>query len=813
MRMNRRNFIQLLVGGVAGLHVTPLPWKLTDDIAIWTQNWPWVPVPPEGRFSHVKSVCTLCGGGCGIEVRKVGDRAVKIEGRTDYPVNPGGICPVGMGALQLLYNHDIRFTGPMKRVGPRGAGQFIEISWEEAIGILAGRISGLRKERRSEALAAVDGNPESSSTAVLIARLMEAVGSPNYLRPPSLDDTYRMTNLLMQGNTGPMAYDLENADFLLSFGAGLLEGWGAPGRVLNAWNMWHAEPLKEKVKIVQIESRASNTASKADQWVAPKPGTEAALALGLAHVIIKEGLYDRDFTENYAFGFNDCPGPDGRMHTGFKNLVLNEYAPSRVAAVTGVPADQIATLAGDFATAKAPVALYGKGKGTLNGSVYECMSIQALNALLGRINQPGGVLVQDGLPLASLPPLVHDPTALGGLRSRRLDRAGEKIYPFSHTVMEEFSKNVLEQGGVDTILISSSNPAYTLPDAEAFRDALVKIPFVVSFSPFRDETAAMADLVLPDHTALEKMDDVVWPMGLQYPLYGLAGPAVAPVYSTRNTGDVLLELARRIGGKVAEGFPWKDFEGVLKERAKGLYDSGPGLVRFDEAIPPWEMMTSRESRAADYTSFEDMWKKLKEGGLWYRPAAQYRTWGEIFKTRTGRFEFYSLEIHRALQRVKDPSRLGVAGSGDEACLPHFAEGNGKAERRGYPLQLVPYEIINLSSGWLPTPPHLTKTYDVHLLTRSDSFVEINPKTAGHLGVSAGDRVLLESPAGKAKVRVNLFEGAMPGMIYMPMGLGHTAYDEFLRERGADCNAVVEPWKDPLSGHPVWWDTPVKLTKL
>ena len=106
MEINRRHFIALLAGGAAGINLTPLPWKLTDDIAIWTQNWPWVPVPPKGEFSHVKSVCRLCPGGCGITVRKVDGRAVKIEGRTDYPVNPGGICPLGAVSYTHLRAHE-----------------------------------------------------------------------------------------------------------------------------------------------------------------------------------------------------------------------------------------------------------------------------------------------------------------------------------------------------------------------------------------------------------------------------------------------------------------------------------------------------------------------------------------------------------------------------------------------------------------------------------------------------------------------------------------------------------------------------------
>ena len=150
--MNRRNFVKLLIGGAVGTTLSPLPWKLIDDISIFSQNFPWVPVPPVGAFSNVKSVCGLCSGGCGIDVRKVDNRAVKIEARTDYPVNQGSICPIGMGGLQLLYNEQNRFTGPMKRIGPRGSGEFEETSWQEALHILSKRISGLRDRMKADIL-------------------------------------------------------------------------------------------------------------------------------------------------------------------------------------------------------------------------------------------------------------------------------------------------------------------------------------------------------------------------------------------------------------------------------------------------------------------------------------------------------------------------------------------------------------------------------------------------------------------------------------------------------------------------------------
>ena len=812
MKLTRRNFIASVVGGAVGIQITPLPWKFTDDVAIWTQNWPWVPVPPSGEFSEVSSVCTLCPGGCGISVRKVEERAVKIEGRTDYPVNPGGICPLGMGGLQLLYDESLRFTGPMKRVGMRGSGEFQRITWREALDIAGARIAALRKEGRPEAVAAVDGNGEGTTASLLIQRLMQAVGSPNYVRPASLSDTYRMGNILMQGRDAPIAYDLENSDLIVSFGCGLLEGWGAPGRVLNAWGMWHeGNPAKRKAKIVQVESRASNTASKADYWVAAKPGTEGALALGLAHVIIRSGRYDAGFLAEHAFGFDDWQSRDGVVHTGFKTLVLKNYAPEQVSRITGVRPDAIVKLAGMFMDAKSPIAIYGKGKDELNGSLYEFMAVQSLNALAGRINRVGGVLLPDPLPLNPLPHFECDEIAAKGLEKPRLDRAGTKAYPFSHSLIHKFAEaiNGSRKSPIDTLLVFSANPAFTLPDGGAFETALKKIPFVISFSPYRDETANMADLILPDCVYLEKVDDIIWPVGLQYPLYGLSKPVVDPIYDTRNCGDTIINLSKAIGKSVGAAFPWKHFTDVLKERAKGLYDAGGGLVRFNPAAPPW--VAKGAGSKTGFKSFDDMWKKLEAGGMWYRPAEQQRDWSWLFKTPSGKFEFYSQRIEQAI-RSGSTKEMRITVQGDEACMAHYEAPAQDPDRTAYPLTLFPYEMINLASGWIPSPPFLYKTiFDTQLL-KDTSFAAIHPGTAGQYGLKQGDLVSVESPAGAVKVRVDLFEGAMPGRVYMPLGFGHTGYDEFLKGKGANPNAIVRAGEDPVSGYPVWWTTPVKLVK-
>ena len=810
MKLNRRNFILSLVGGIAGIQVTPLPWKLMDDSAIWTQNWPWVPVPPTGEFTSVKSVCSLCPGGCGIKVRKVDNRAVKIEGRTDFPVNPGGICPVGMGGLQLLYDESIRYLEPMKRVGPRGAGVFENISWKEALSILSNRISALRKKGTPEALAIVDGNKNDSTMSALIKRFATAAGTPNYIRMPSMEDTYKMTSYLMTGNSSPMSVDLENANYILSFGCGLLEGWGAPGRVLNAWGLW--KERGNKVKIVQIESRASNTASKADKWLAPVPGTEAALALGIANVIINQGLFDTSFIDRHSYGFEDWTSEDGTRHMGFKRLVTDKYSPRQVSKITGLKESQIVAIAKEFASAKAPVAICGKGKGNNNGSLYEFMAVQALNALVGNINKPGGIFVDNTLPLSNLPDIKLDSIAARGLKTSRIDKAGSKLFPFTESLIDNMSRAINEgdKNTVDTLLVFASNPVFTLPDGGAFKKALNKIPFIVSFSPYRDETSYMADLILPDHVYLEKRDEVVCPTGLQYPLYALSQPVVEPLYNTRHTGDVIIQLAKRSG--LQRHFPWSDYEDVLKFRARGLFDSGRGLMTYKNNKPVWQQIKQNRLAASDYSTFNQMWEGLLAGKAWY---SLPHTGKVSFSTKSGKFEFTSSKMKSVLGTYSKGSlkAMGIEAEGDEVFMPHYEQLRSSANRHDYPLRLIPYEIINLADNFVPSPPFLTKTLFDNQLRKKESFIEINPKTASDYNLQEGDRILVESPAGKAMVRVCLTEEVMPGNLYMPLGLGHTAYDEFLRGKGANPNQIISAEKDPLSGQFVWWDTPVKIVKI
>lgn len=577
MKLDRRGFIELVVGasigGGTGILLSPFNWKLMDDVAIWTQNWPWTPVPETGEVTTVDTVCNLCPGACGISVRKVGDRATKIEGREGYPVNDGGICPLGAAGLQLLYG-PWRVPGAVRRTGKPGSGAWQKISWDEAIAEVVERLSALRKAGQSHKVACVVGS-DRGTVSQLFARFMQAYGSPNFIRAASAEDTNELAVRLTQGRRGSVGYDLENADFVLSFGSGLIEGWGAPVRVIQAHSKWRSGP--KKAEVVQVEPRLSNTAAKADKWYPINPGTETALALGLAHVIIKEGLYDSAFVTNQTAGFS-----------AFRNLVMDGFAPQDVSETTGIETDKITALARSFAKAKHPLALWGRGKGTVSGSMHECLAVYALNALVGNLNRRGGVWARPELGIERWPGVTQDAVARRGNAMPRLDGAGTAQFPLTRYRPDELPRIVKENpGAIQVLLVHEADPCFTSMQSDVLVEAFEQIPFVVSFSTYFDETASRAHLILPNDHYLERWEDVPTPIGLPRAVLGMRKPVVERQFDTRHAGDTVLALAAGLGGSVAASFPWDSYENLLESTMGAYWDrlSATGYVARSQNTP------------------------------------------------------------------------------------------------------------------------------------------------------------------------------------------------------------------------------------
>ena len=393
-KVGRRDFMRFTGGGAVGVAVSGVSLHSLASVNEALANEE-VEVPG-GPESWALGVCTACPAGCGLRVRKIGERAVHVQGNPHHPVNQGGLCPKGVARTQELYHPD-RLKAPMKNTGDRKSPRWKAISWDEAISILTSRLKELHSSGHAQGVVLVD-----RSVPNVVSRLMRsflaAYGSPNYLTMPSGLDALRTALYLQQGVTEPVAYDWERTRYVLSFGVNLLEGWGSPATIMRAFGRWRDPSAGRRTKFTQVEPRFSVTAARADEWVSLRPGTEAALALGIAYVLITEGLYDASFVRDHTFGFEDWRDASGRNHEGFRTLVLSEYHLQEVAAATGVPEETILRLAREFGNNRPAVALGDSQTSTLTGNPYSAMAVHSLNALVGSIDSPGGVLVQAPLP-------------------------------------------------------------------------------------------------------------------------------------------------------------------------------------------------------------------------------------------------------------------------------------------------------------------------------------------------------------------------------------------------------------------------------
>ena len=737
---------------------------------------------------YVPTVCLLCPSGCGIWARVVDGRLVKLEGSPIHPINLGALCPKGQSAPELLYNPD-RIQGPLRRIGERGEGKWEPINWETALSLVAQRLTDLRADGHPERFSFLYGETRGQMRD-LISHFTQAIGSPNAVSHDSLNiEAAKLAHLLTQGIHDLMAYDLENTNYLLSFGASVLEAGRINQRFASGYSyMRRGRP--ERGKVVIVDPRQGVSGAKADEWIPIRPGTDAALALGMAHSIISSSLADRDFVENYAFGYDDWEDEAGVQHKGFKTLVLEEYDLETTAEITGLSSGTIARLAGEFATNRPSVAVVPCKGGLLNGSVnglYTAMAIHALNALVGNLETVGGVVVQRYPTCPDWPELPPDPVAERGRQAERVDGAGS-VFPLAHHAYQAVADRIRQGYPVEMLFLYDANPMFECPNGAArWAEAFDRVDFIVSFSSFLDETAQFADLVLPDHTFLERwQDDYI--EGLGYPGVALRQPVVEPVHNTRNTGDVLIGLAHRLG----VAFPWATYMDLLKSR---LQDVGVG------------------------------WDTLTELGVWVVPSYKFPERGsdpwisEVvgqdrqLSPQDGYFDFFSRELQCLLQGADEAElqRLGIQARGDEIFLPHYEPASFNGDEDKYPFLLNVITLMSLGAYTVNANlPTLQEISGMTVGETWDSWLEMSPESAHHLGLRDKDLVWLESPFGKLRTRLRLVDGLRPDVVNLPYNQGHTAVGRWAKDRGVNGLELMGPDTEPLTGLAAFTNTRVRV---
>ncbi len=552
-RITRRDFIKLGALATAGVAVSGCTINLQRKQYLES----YVQPPEEelpGENTWFATTCRQCSAGCGVIVRTNEGYAHKVEGNPLHPVSQGKLCARGQAILQELYDPD-RLQSAVQQTGGRGSGVFTPLYWEEALAILQDRLS-----KAPAGSVAFFGGNVTTHAADVVGRFMQAIGGRApvfYSLADELEGTVAM-RLASQQALGAAAlpyWDLGNADAVFSFGAHLFDGGPSMLLYSRAYTQLRRRPVGKRGYLAHLEARFSAAAGSADEWVPVRPGTEGLVALALGRLLSDQGI--------------------GSMASTYAQVDLNALS-----SASGVPLDQLNRLAGILARAASPLAIPGDSLAAQQNGPQGLAAVLALNRLLGRMGQPGGVF---------LPP---DMSVQG---TKGLAPAPHSSFADVHGLIDDMAA-----GRVQVLLLYGIDPVFALPASSGFAEALAQVPWVVSFNSAVDDTAYQADLLLPDHTNLES-----W--GYQIPsladrtVVSSLQPVVQPLYSTRSTVDVFLAAAQGLGGNAAQALPWGNevdyLKGALGElgsddafwrgfRAQGGYWTGQAELRPPQGSAP-----------------------------------------------------------------------------------------------------------------------------------------------------------------------------------------------------------------------------------
>jgi len=709
--MNRRTFLQLsgltaagsLLAGCKSANEKLIPYLIPPDEGV-----------TPGKADYYASSCRACAAGCGILVRVSEGRAKKIEGNPLHPVNKGKLCARGQAALQELYHPD-RVPQPLKRTGPRGSGDFAKITWEEGLDLFTSKLKSVKREKGAHGLALL--TPElSGALANLTTRFMRSFGSPNHLSYELLGpDWLRLANRRSFGQSNLPYYDMAETRYLLSFGADFVESHLSPVQYGYAFGKMRQGRNTVRGHFTYVGGRMSLTAASADRWMPARPGSEGALALGMARLILAESLHDKA-----AMSANRL-NADTLLHA------LKAYDLSRVAEESGLSQKTIAEVAREFATTRPSLAMAGEILAFQSNGQESVRAVQLLNVLVGNLNRPGGVYPESrssGGPTNSFSELL---SFVEKMRSGRIQ-----------------------------IAMIHGDPVHTIPSTTGFQEALSKVPFIVNFSSLLDDTAMQADLVLPDHAALESWGDVIPLAGTREAVIGLMQPVVVPVFDTRQFPEVLMTSAHELGGEMKAAFPYESYLDLLKAEMK------------------------KQVGLAGGKDFEATWVELlRKGGL--------------FKTNVYEGKSY---------------RWAGGASVPVPAKPRFA-GNEKE----FPLHLSVYPSTAFYDGRGASHPWLQQLPDPMTTVVWDSWVEINPKTAAELGINFGDLVEITSPQGSLRVPAVIYPGIRPDMVAIPLGQGHRDMGRYAKGRGANPLQLLAMTMEGTKPQPAWNATRVRVTRV
>jgi anaerobic selenocysteine-containing dehydrogenase len=658
----------------------------------------------------IKTICGLCAtNDCGMDVYVEGGKIQKIGGMLENPQNKGTLCPKGLAAAQLVTSPE-RLKFPLKRGGNRGEGKWKKITWDEALDIIANKFTEVKEKHGPQAVGAVRASGAGwTSNWDFLQRFMYAFGSPNLATNCHVCYGPRASSYVYTLGGIPEP-DFENTNCMLFWAFNPAETY------LPNYGSRFIDAKERGAKLIVIDPRFSRTAAKADIHVPLRPGTDGALALGMANVIINEGLHDEEFIEKWTHGFEE-----------FANFV-GAYTPERVAGITDVPEKVIRNVAAVYATIKPALLRDGNGIDQSTNAVQTARAIQMLPILTGNIAVPGGQVLIPNLPWPDI--------ALKKKFFEELEQKSVSKHPMFHRIWSITHPDLFDAIStgipyeIKALLINGSAPLITDSQPQKISEAFAKVDFLVTCDLFMTASAQIADIVLPIQSFLECTR-------LRYSRYraradcqhiALQNKAVDPVGESKSDEDFFLSLAGRVG--LEEYFPWKNIEDEIAEAIKPLgvtiedLRKNPGGVV--KTFPPEDLY--RGHTKYDKQGFNTPTKKA-----------------EISSTIFKKFGYDPLPLY------DEPMESPISRPDLVRQFPLVCNTGIKTVLYTH----TQFRTLLLLKQIMPTP-----------------WIAIHPLKAEELGIHDGDTVLIQSSHGQINLKAQITEEvADPATVFMPYGWG------------------------------------------
>ena len=805
--ISRREFLKVTGLTLGGLTAGPILFSelmaVPGDLLSKIRNGP-------GIETWINTVCRQCPGGCGISVRRIYNIPVYIKGNPIFPVNRGGVCPMAHSSLEVLFNPD-RIMNPLKQVGTKGRNNWELESWDTTLNELIRRIKELVSNNQAHKIALLNGD-DSQLMRSLCEHFMNSVRSPNFFE----DDTLAINSIgtkLSQNIDEQPVYDLANSKYILNFGSNFLEEGNSPVYYQQLIGHMRSNDNQSDLQLIHIDSRINLTGSNSDKWIPIRPGTYGALALGIAYVLIVNNLYDQEYIRD-SVGFNKFKDKNGHEHIGFESFIRANYYPEKVSQITGVPMEMILQLGKEFGIYQPSVAISDDAaRFTTNGGFTQ-WAIYCLNALVGNIQKEGGVFFAPKLPQFDLSemngPFRPD-------KNVRRPVVGSSIGVqsfFGKTGIDQFAEevNTSPPGLIDTLIIIDSNPVFHSRNKERIIQALNKIENVVYLGTFLDETAQQSDLILPDHSYLEKFDLSGPIPGIVFSHLGLQQPVIEPIFNTCHAGDVLIKIGRTVFGKKL--FPWGNYKTLMNDRLESIYNSGEGAIFSESSSSEWiSYLKQRGWKFQQYETFLAFQELFTRNGGWWNPVDPVRNLEEIYQTKSNKYEFYSSVLKATLEKNSTGpneeisqdllerllNEWHITARGESLYLPHYEPTFTSSATNDFPLLLTVSQTLTNRNGKGASQPSMLEILGIQVGKSWDSWAEINPQTAEVYGVKEHNQVLIESENGRIRAGIRIFQGISPGVIHLQLGMGHTSYGRYGTNIGVNATDLLEDNFDSLTG--------------